>query len=379
MKRPANNSMQSMPLKEIKREETRLPKISIIIAVHNAEPFLPEAFEGILAQSYLGEMEVSIRLDGCTDGSEFICTKFGSDLAQEGSGRFSCVISAVERSQGSGAARNAAVEQSSGDILCVHDADDVSLPRRIELQVKALNRFPEALVGSRFDRIPQDATARYTKWCNKIDERSIYLQRFRELTIIQPTWAMTRKTFEAAGRYIEYEEDGSRALAEDMRFFFAHLDRFFHDVDECGIPKKTCLLKLEEVLLKYRHLPGSISGQTPRKLLFRIKAAALERTHLKLWEKFTIWNAGRDGRDLIKNLSERTQAEKVRGFCDIDPKKIASGYSNPNLARETYPVVHFTQAQSPIVCCVAMDRGGEFEANLASLKLTEGKDYVHFC
>ena len=34
----------------------------------------------------------------------------------------------------------------------------------------------------------------------------------------------------------------------------------------------------------------------------------------------------------------------------------------------------------PFVLCVALDRtDGAFEANLASLKLTEGTDYFHFC
>jgi hypothetical protein len=43
------------------------------------------------------------------------------------------------------------------------------------------------------------------------------------------------------------------------------------------------------------------------------------------------------------------------------------------------PIVHFARATPPFVTCVALDRtDGAFEANLASLGLTEGDDYYLF-
>ena len=43
------------------------------------------------------------------------------------------------------------------------------------------------------------------------------------------------------------------------------------------------------------------------------------------------------------------------------------------------PVVHFREVRPPFVTCVALGRtGGAFEANLASLGLTEGRDYFLF-
>eukprot|EP00959_Pyramimonas_sp_CCMP1952_P227930 4765887-Pyramimonas_sp.AAC.1 len=47
--------------------------------------------------------------------------------------------------------------------------------------------------------------------------------------------------------------------------------------------------------------------------------------------------------------------------------------------RRRIPVVHFTQDRTPPILCVKGDlTGGEFEKNLASLKLEEGTDYIHF-
>lgn len=357
-----------------KSEKPLLPKVTIAMPVHNTEAYLDETFAGIKHQTYEGEIEISVRLDGCTDGSEEICRKWQKEFQQHPSGRFSFIVSSSSSAQGAGAARNHAIKQSSGSILCMHDADDVSAPNRLEEQVKALQgEFAHAIVGSRFTRIPEDATERYTRWCNELDARGLVLQRFREVTLIQPTWALTRSTFDRVGGYKEQEEDGSIALAEDLRFYYDH----FESGLDRGIPENKLLHKIEKPLLQYRHLSGSVSSKTPRRLLFQIKAKAMERTVLKHWPEFTIWNAGRDGKDFIKNLSPEFQG-RVRGFCDIDDEKIKRGYFNPNLPVKHLSVIHFTDAKPPIVCCVAMDRGGEFEENLASLKLTEGLHYYHF-
>ena len=46
---------------------------------------------------------------------------------------------------------------------------------------------------------------------------------------------------------------------------------------------------------------------------------------------FSIWGAGRDGRQFLAALQPAYRA-RVRGFCDIDPRKIARGYIPPRLA-----------------------------------------------
>ena len=73
-------------------------------------------------------------------------------------------------------------------------------------------------------------------------------------------------------------------------------------------------------------------------------------------------------------------------MCDVDEKKIALGRYDPGPrdlpAGEwpaSVPVVHFRAAQPPILICIKHDlTGGAFEENLASMKLQEGRDYIHF-
>jgi hypothetical protein len=111
-------------------------------------------------------------------------------------------------------------------------------------------------------------------------------------------------------------------------------------------------------------------------MLLHHRAAALEAAVLSGWEAFAIWGAGRDGRDLFKALQPETR-RKVTAFCDVDEKKIGTVYE---FFEYRVPILHFSQATPPFITCVALDRtDGAFEANLASLGLTEGEGYYHFC
>lgn len=66
-------------------------------------------------------------------------------------------------------------------------------------------------------------------------------------------------------------------------------------------------------------------------------------------------------------------------MCDIDRRKIGQPYVHKEWKDFRLPRIHFSEAKAPIVLCVAMDRtDGEFEANVKSLGLVEGKDYYHF-
>ena len=69
----------------------------------------------------------------------------------------------------------------------------------------------------------------------------------------------------------------------------------------------------------------------------------------------------------------------VRGFIDVDQRKIERGYYNPRLCSRKFPVYHFSQVkEGPFVVCVAMNRTqGQLEHNIRTVAGTlrgEGQD-----
>jgi len=62
--------------------------------------------------------------------------------------------------------------------------------------------YIEFQVGCRFRREPEGSTERYTEWLNSLSIEGLTLQRFRELTIIAPTWAMRREVLDKVGPFL---------------------------------------------------------------------------------------------------------------------------------------------------------------------------------
>eukprot|EP00468_Gymnochlora_sp_CCMP2014_P012600 CAMPEP_0167765128 /NCGR_PEP_ID=MMETSP0110_2-20121227/14487_1 /TAXON_ID=629695 /ORGANISM="Gymnochlora sp., Strain CCMP2014" /LENGTH=350 /DNA_ID=CAMNT_0007652751 /DNA_START=122 /DNA_END=1174 /DNA_ORIENTATION=+ len=340
------------------------PVVSIIIPAHNAMPWLNEALRSVMNQTGISpnSIEVSIYNDLSSDGTGDAISKWTAILKDAG---FHVVTSGHSRSSreqnplGDGGARNRAVEQSCGEYLCFLDADDVMMPRRIFLQLQVAKNNTNAIVGSGFTRHPSKSTEHYTNWANSLTQKQLYLQQFREITIIQPTWFFHRNVYNKVGGYPELKG------LNDMEFFHSHLD------------KKGELIRVEEPLVMYRYTSSSLSWKSTRRDLLRCRLKAFEKRVLSKWTKFSIWGAGRDGHNFFKELSSFNKA-KVLQFCDVDLKKIERGF-NTRETKKTIPVVHWTKVKPPIVICVSMGRtGGDLESNIRSLSLAEGKDYWHF-
>jgi glycosyltransferase involved in cell wall biosynthesis len=106
------------------------PKVSIIIPAYNAAPFLPQALESILAQTFR-DFEIILIDDGAIDETDLVISKYHSWLN---------VIR--QSNQGPGAARNAGLRVATGEYLVFLDADDCLMPHKIEIQVAFLDQHP---------------------------------------------------------------------------------------------------------------------------------------------------------------------------------------------------------------------------------------------
>ena len=103
--------------------------------VYNAEKFLAEAIESILAQTF-SDFELIIVDDGSTDGSAGIIRAYA-----EHDSRIRVVK--LDMNEGVASARNRGIALSSGKYIAAMDSDDISLPERLQRQVEFLESHPD--------------------------------------------------------------------------------------------------------------------------------------------------------------------------------------------------------------------------------------------
>ena len=268
-------------------------------------------------------------------------------------------------------------------MLCFLDSDDVMLPTRISEQLESLLAEKEfsksTIVGSGFTRIPENSTVNYTRWCNTITQEELYLQQYREVTIIQPTWFCHRAVFDKVGGYYDGNDISE---PEDLIFFLTHL--------ELGGRLK----RVEKSLLLYRYHQSNLSYTRSMMKLFQTRLRFFERRVLSspAWaDGFVVWGAGRGGQEFIREIQPDYRM-KITAMCDFD---VSADDQNKRFFEETYelpdgskqvikiPIIHFEQVtQGPIACSVGPKRGRtQFETNVKSVRdrlgLVEGKTFIY--
>lgn len=112
------------------------PLVSILIPLYNAEEWIAETLESALGQTW-SNTEIIVVDDGSTDESLSIARSYQS--------RGVNVV--AQSNQGACAARNRAFREAEGDFIQYLDADDLMESRKIERQVRRLQREPERTVA----------------------------------------------------------------------------------------------------------------------------------------------------------------------------------------------------------------------------------------
>lgn len=114
-----------------------MPRISVVIPVYNAEPYLAAAIDSVLEQT-ISDIELVVVDDGSTDASREVIAGFGDR-----------VRAVHQDNAGPSAARNAGIRAAQGELVAFCDADDIQLPHRIATHRRVLDLLPEvAVVGS---------------------------------------------------------------------------------------------------------------------------------------------------------------------------------------------------------------------------------------
>jgi len=106
------------------------PLISVMIGAYNAAPYLGEAIDSVLGQTYR-PLELIVVDDGSDDETADVARSYGDAL-----------VYAYQENGGNGSARNHAVRLATGDLFAFLDADDRFVPEKLVWQWGALAADP---------------------------------------------------------------------------------------------------------------------------------------------------------------------------------------------------------------------------------------------
>jgi glycosyltransferase involved in cell wall biosynthesis len=208
------------------------PKVTVLMPVYNGEPYLAEAINSILAQTFR-DFEFLIIDDGSRDDSVSVIGRFADPRI-----RFY-----RQENAGLAATLNRGIGMAAGEYVARQDQDDLSLPLRLDKQVGFLDANPGcALVGTRDEIWAGD---RKTSRVHPHPAEN-YILKFNLLfdTPFVHSSVMLRKS--ALAKVGAYTTDPSRQPPEDYELW----SRIAREFDVANIP---------EPLHVYREIPGSMT------------------------------------------------------------------------------------------------------------------------
>nr|WP_163969775.1 glycosyltransferase family 2 protein [Oceanobacillus halotolerans] len=126
------------------------PLISIITPAYNAERFIRETIESVLAQTY-SNWEMVIVDDCSTDKTvEYV------KAYQQQDDRINLIV--LEENQGSAVARNTAMEHAKGRYIAFLDSDDLWYPEKLEKQLRFMQEKDVGFSFTQYIRMQEDGT-----------------------------------------------------------------------------------------------------------------------------------------------------------------------------------------------------------------------------
>lgn len=267
------------------------PLVTVFMPVHNAEPFVGAAIESILGQTF-DDFELLVVDDGSTDRSVEVIERYMDPRVR--------LIRGENR--GCYPARNAALAEARGSYLANQDADDLSLPDRLEKQVRYLEEHePVVLLGTTTLGCDLTDSVRLPQPTHFRRDTSSSMPHLLETRSVRSSSAFTCATMMFRKSLLE------RIGSYDERLCFGA------DVDfvarAATVGKVACL---PEALYVFRITPGSISGAGSRiqREILSIVSDAFARTGSDQIREFTeaeITRLGQlaEARGELPSVSER--------------------------------------------------------------------------
>ena len=273
--------------------------ISVVMPVHNGGSYLQLAVDSILDQTHK-KLELLIVDDNSNDHA---IQKLKTDERVE-------VFSSPQK--GIVAALNFGFSKARYPYFARMDADDISVPHRLETQLNFMLEHPEIEISGAKVKLFKDQEKigggykHYEQWINhQCTAQQINKNFFIESCIPHPTLLMRRSVFEKLGGYHD------PAWPEDYDLWCrAHLAGY-----QFGKPEGGPLLYWRD----YSSRTSRVAKRYSKQSFLQCKARYLsEWMHLQNRTRCLIWGAGPTGLKLHDYLTD--SGIHVSGFIDVNPK-----------------------------------------------------------
>lgn len=219
-----------------------MPKVSVVMPAYNAEKYIREAIDSVLAQTFT-DFEFIILDDGSTDATAAIIQSYEDDRIR---------FCPNERNMGVAATLNRGLKLAQGEYIARMDADDVSFPERFEKQITCLDLNRDiAVLGTGIESFC-DAGMLSVYLCSCEPEK-LKEDLFFSCGIAHPSVMMRRDAILALGGY-----DETYNGLEDYELWFRVAERYE-------------ISTLPEVLFRYRMHGGQVTKNPSPQFMERIR------------------------------------------------------------------------------------------------------------
>lgn len=201
-----------------------MPKVSVVMPAYNAEKYIGEAIDSILNQTF-NDFEFIIIYDGSTDRTKEIILEYDDPRI---------VLLENETNCGIVVTLNKGLDAAKGEYIARMDADDISVPERLTIQVEYMDNNPEiGVLGAGLKKFGDEIN----------EEKRIFSQNSDQLKaellfatcIAHPTVVMRKAVLDTF--HIRYEIE--YAGAEDFLMWWR-------------LSQRTKISTIPDILLNYR-------------------------------------------------------------------------------------------------------------------------------
>ncbi len=326
------------------------PKITVVIPYCNSEKNLERAVRSILDQTFT-DFQLILINNNSADKSP--------DIAWVLSAEDSRISLLTEKRIGMSYALNLGTKNAKGMYIAYLDANDYSLPSRLEKQINFLESNPDFDVVSCLINYESEnkstSTKKFCDWTNTVTtNEELFINRFVDLPLLTSTLMLRKNILEEYG-------------------YFLHGD--FPEIYELFLRWMSIGLKIEkiqEVLVNWVNDPSKLIHSLKKyrpAAYFTIKSVFLaqwlnDNEHPYVW----IWGAGHLSRKRVEFLENA--GIFIEGYIDVVNREFEDGFC-----------IHFNdfnwEAESFVISYVgnhiARNKVREF---LISKGKTEGKDFI---